>query len=56
MDVKIADILLNLKVPTSVELETALLKYEEMKTTYTSIQQETEKLISQLLRNEISKN
>ena len=56
IDVKIADILLNLKVPNSSDLESALLKYEEMKKAYTNIQTETEKLISQLLRNEISKN
>jgi hypothetical protein len=53
--IKIADILTNLKVPTTLDLESITSKFEEIKNVQLTLQTETENLISQLLRNEISR-
>ena len=53
--VKVADLLLNLKVPTIKDLEAAAANVEQIKTSKSLLLKETEDLISKLLRTQISK-
>lgn len=55
MGVKIADILLNLKVPTIKELEAVTSNVEQIKISKSDLLKETEDLISKILRSQISK-
>jgi hypothetical protein len=53
--VKIADILLNLKVPTIQELEAVTNNVEQLKLSKALLLKETEDLISHILRTQIAK-
>ncbi len=55
MGVKISDILLNLKVPSTKDLEETTKKFEELKSCKQDLLLATESLIAALLRNEVSK-
>jgi hypothetical protein len=54
--VKIADILLNLKVPTIQELEAVTNNVEQLKLSKALLLKETEDLISHILRTQIAKS
>jgi hypothetical protein len=53
--VKIADILLNLKVPTLKDLESTTKHFEQLRESKTLLLKSTEELIAQILRTEISR-
>ena len=53
--VKIADILLNLKVPSEKDLKEITKKFEDVKETKQTLYSETIGLISQILTSEVSR-
>ncbi len=53
--IKIADILLNLKVPTILDLTATTKNFEDLKSTKQNLLKETEDLIAGILRSEISR-
>jgi hypothetical protein len=53
--IKIADILLNLRIPSAHDLEVATNKFEELKSTKTALLKDTEELIASILRTEVSR-
>jgi hypothetical protein len=53
--IKIADILLNLKVPTLKDLESTTKNFEQLRESKTLLLKNTEELIAQILRTEISR-
>ena len=53
--VKIADILLNLKVPKASDLILTTKSFENIKTTKLALLKETEELIAVILRTEVSR-
>jgi hypothetical protein len=53
--VKIADILVNLKVPSTTDLEAVTRNIEQIKHSKMALLTETENFISQVLRNQISR-
>ena len=55
MGVKVADILLNLKVPSTADLISTTKSFENLKTTKMALLKETEELIAVILRTEISR-
>jgi len=53
--IKVADILLNLKVPTINDLLETTKSFENLKTTQTALLKESEELIANILRTEVSR-
>ena len=53
--VKVADLLLNLKIPTIKDLEAVTANVEQIKVAKSQILKDTEELIFKLLRTQISK-
>jgi hypothetical protein len=53
--IKIADILLNLKVPTIKDLNKTTKSFENLKITQTALLKESEELIANILRSEVSR-
>lgn len=53
--VKVSDILLNLKVPTAADLVQTTKSFENLKTTKLALLKETEELIAEILRTEVSR-
>lgn len=53
--IKIADILLNLRIPSSHDLEIATNKFEDLKSTKIALLKDTEELIAGILRTEVSR-
>ncbi|TDP53504.1 hypothetical protein C8D79_2148 [Bacteriovorax stolpii] len=53
--IKIADILLNLRIPSSHDLEMATNKFEDLKSTKIALLKDTEELIAGILRTEVSR-
>lgn len=53
--IKIADILLNLRIPSAHDLEMTTKKFEDLKSTKIALLSDTEELIAGILRSEVSK-